>query len=137
MKRIVLFSAAIGIALIIGGLAAWYWIGVKNGSGDPQAQTSQASEEAHQKGVRESVWGQLSAKQKEEIVGTWKDAQAEKMVLDDTLPGSGKTNTVDAAYQGKEVYFVEFPSKLNPTIGNVIVFADVDTFKIIGYGLRD
>lgn len=93
-----------------------------------------AVEEAAKKDVREVVWKQLSARQKDEIVGTWEDGEASKTTLSE---GSVISVVGDKSYAGQEVYLISFPSKLNYTIGDVMVYADVNTFDIIGYGLRD
>ena len=101
-----------------------------------QSGQRQASAESQEKDVRLAVWEQLSDRQKEEIVGSWEDGRAEKMILGGD-PAAGKADTVDDNYRGREVYFVEFTSKMEPLLGNVSVYADVDTLEIIGYGLRD
>lgn len=94
----------------------------------------QSSSEETRKDARESVWAQMSAQQKDEIDGTWSDGKIAKV----TLSESSVMSTVgEKNYAGKEVYIVSFPSKLAATLGDVMVYADVNTLDIIGYGLRD
>ncbi|HRN97165.1 MAG TPA: hypothetical protein PLZ58_01810 [Candidatus Saccharibacteria bacterium] len=90
--------------------------------------------ETAKKDVREVVWRQLSEKQKSEIVGTWEDGKVSKTTLSE---GNAISRVGDKSYVGQGVYLINFPSKLNATIGDVIIYADVKTYNIIGYGLRD
>lgn len=90
-----------------------------------------AGEEAAKKDVREVVWEQLPAGQKERIDGTWKDGKVSKVTLNEN---SMMSPTVDKSYIGKEVYLVEFPTK---DINGIPVYVDMNTFDIIGYGLVD
>lgn len=82
--------------------------------------------------VREAVWNQLSKKNKEHVVGTWKDANVQKIILHESM-GIIK----DKTYIGEEVYLVSFPSNENPTIGDIVVFADIKSHRLIGIGYRD
>lgn len=82
--------------------------------------------------VREVVWNQLTKKEKEHIVGTWKDARVRKITLRETMG-----NFKDKTYIGKEVYLVVFPSNDNPSLGDIGVYADIKSHHLIGIGLRD
>jgi hypothetical protein len=46
-------------------------------------------------------------------------------------------NIKDNSYIGKQVYIVDYPSNDNPSLGGVAVYADVKSFKLIGYGYRE
>lgn len=118
------------ILLIVAGLLYYAYQAKDNTSNEEQNTTQKAPE----KDTREIVWEQLSTQQKEEVDGTWTDGEVSKT----TLSENTVINTsVDASYIGKEVYLISFPSKLDYTIGDIIVYADVNTSVIIGYGLRD
>jgi hypothetical protein len=83
--------------------------------------------------VREAVWNQLTKKEKEHIVGTWKDASVQKITLWETM---GR-NIKDKTFIGKEVYLVDYPSDENPSLGEVGVYADIKSHRVIGFGIRD
>lgn len=100
---------------------------------DHQTSLNGTAETANQD-VREAVWKQMSDQQKAEIIGTWQAGKVSKITWSD---GAVMTSTVDKSYAGQEVYVISFPSKQNATIGDVVVYADVNTFTVIGYGLRD
>lgn len=119
--------------LVAAGLI-YYSLTNEKTAGDEQNNITEEVEEAATKDVREAVWEQLSERQKEEIVGTWSDGEVSTVTLRE---GSPIRTVGDTSYDGKEVYFVSFPSKLNPTVGDVIIYADMGTFDIVGYGLRD
>ena len=74
------------------------------------------------KDVRKAVWEQLSSGDKSRIKGTWKDATYTKMVLRD---------------KGQEVYLVDFKMHTKHIPNNMIIYADINTFKIIGHGITD
>lgn len=82
--------------------------------------------------VRKAVWNQLTEKEKVHIVGTWKDAGVRKITLRETMG-----NIKDKTFIGKEVYLVDFPSNDNPTLGGVVVYADIESQRVIGFGYRD
>jgi len=131
-KNIIIILSATVLLLVV-GLGLLYYSNQaeeKTAIGEKQSNT----EKPAKKDVREVVWGQLSTRQKEEIVGTWSDGKASKTTLSE---GSVISMVGDKSYAGQEVYLISFPSKLNYTIGDVMVYADVSTFDIIGYGLRD
>lgn len=91
-------------------------------------------EEAAKKDVREVVWDQLPAGQKDAIDGTWEDGKVSKIILNEQ---SVMSPVGDRSYAGEEVYLISFPGKHTATLGDLVVYADVNTFNIIGYGLRD
>ncbi len=93
-------------------------------------------QEVQQNDAREVVWKQLSAQQKEEIDGTWSDGNVSKVALLDVSSGAARMVT-DTPYVGKEVVLVRFPSINDATLGDVRIYADVNTYRIIGYGMRD
>lgn len=133
MKKNIIIILSVTILLLVVGLGLLYYSNQaeeKTARGEEQSNT----EKPAKKDVREVVWGQLSARQKEEIVGTWSDGKASKTTLSE---GSVISMVGDKSYAGQEVYLISFPSKLNYTIGDVMVYADVSTFDIIGYALRD
>ena len=90
------------------------------------------SNETQSLDVREAVWNQLTDNDKKHIKGTWKDATVQKVVLKETM---GNIN--DKSYIEKEAYIVEYPSNDNPSLGGVGVYADLKSFKLIGYGYRE
>lgn len=90
------------------------------------------SNETQSLDVREAVWNQLTDKEKEHIVGTWKDASVKKITLRETM---GKIK--DKTSIGKEVYLVDFPSNDNPSLGGVGVYADIKSHRVIGFGYRE
>jgi len=82
--------------------------------------------------VREVVWGQLSSNRKERIDGTWRDGKASKITFK-----TGMGMVEDTSYEGKIVYMIDYPAKNDSGSQNVVVYADTDTFKYIGYGFTD
>lgn len=93
-----------------------------------------AVEKAAKKDVREVVWEQLPVGQKNMIDGTWEDGKASKITLNEQ---SAMSPVGDKSYAGEEVYLISFPDKRTATLGDLVVYADVNTFDLIGYGLRD
>lgn len=84
------------------------------------------------KDVREKVLEQLKPSEKELIKGTWSDAKTTKIVLKSSM---GKIN--DKSFIGKEVYLVDFLTKRNGVPNNMVIYADKDSGKIVGYGYVD
>lgn len=82
--------------------------------------------------VREAVWNQLTKKKKEHIVGTWKEASVQKIILRKSM---GIIN--DKKFIGKEVFIIDYPSNDNPSLGGIVVYADIKSHQLIGYGFRD
>lgn len=85
-----------------------------------------------QKDIREKVWEQLSKTDQDRINGTWSDGAIMKRVLKEGM-GSVK----DSSYFGREIYIIDFPIKSTTSLKNMVVFADLHTQKIIGYGYLD
>jgi hypothetical protein len=82
--------------------------------------------------VREDVWNRLTEEQKMQIQGTWEDASIIKRVLREDMGYN-----LDKTFIGKEVYIIDYPSNDNSTIGGIVVYADIKSHQLIGYGLRD
>lgn len=79
--------------------------------------------------VREVIWYQLTSKDKERIKGTWQDSELRKITLNENM---GIINY--KSYIGKEVYLIDFPTKNISMPNNMIVYASLDDYKLIGYG---
>lgn len=80
--------------------------------------------------VREIAWNHLSKSQKSHVVGSWKNAEVTKLVMNNgVLQGT--------PYDGKEVYLVDFPSNENPSIGGIGVYISTDTKTFIKFAPRD
>jgi len=90
--------------------------------------------EAAKKDVREVVWEQLPAGQKDMIDSTWEDGKISKITLNEQ---SAMSPVGDKSYAGEEVYLISFPDKRTATLGDLVIYADVNTFDLIGYGIRD
>ncbi|WP_226669625.1 hypothetical protein [Metabacillus litoralis] len=99
---------------------------------DQQNVKEKNSDETLVLDVREDIWNQLTENHKKHIQGTWKDASYQKIILRETMG-----NITDKTFIGKEVFILDFPSKDNPTLGGVTVYADLKTHKLIGYGYRE
>lgn len=82
--------------------------------------------------VREAVWNRLTEEHKMQIQGSWKDATVYQRVLREDMGYN-----LDKTFIGKEVYIIDYPSNDNPTIGGILVYADVKSHQLIGYGHRD
>lgn len=130
MKKIILIS----LSAILPLTTVWFYYSnqVKEAAVDADEQSN--IEKPAKVDARETVWDQLSARQKEEIDGTWSDGKITRVTLSEN---SGMRAIGDTDYTGNVVYFIGFPSLHSATIGDVIVYADVNTSEIIGYGLRD
>lgn len=84
------------------------------------------------KDVRESVWDQLKKSEKENIKGSWSDATVRKITLESFM------GTIeDTSFIGKEVYLIDFQLKRSGVPNNMVVYADMERGKIIGYGAVD
>ena len=82
--------------------------------------------------VREVVWDQLTSESKERVEGNWQASNSNKMTLTESM---GIIN--DKSYIGKEVYLVDFQTKGISIPNNMIVYASLDDYKIVGYGYVD
>jgi hypothetical protein len=85
-----------------------------------------------QKDIREKVWEQLSKTDQDRINGTWSDGAIMKRVLRE-----GMGNVKDSSYFGREIFIIDFPIKSTTSLRILVVFADLHTQKIIGYGYLD
>lgn len=79
--------------------------------------------------VREVVWNQLNAQDKEHIKGTWNDFKVSKITVTENM---GRIE--DKSYIGKEVYLIDFQTDSISKPNNRIVYASLDDYKLIGYG---
>ncbi|MFW2491752.1 hypothetical protein ACN077_24825 [Clostridium chromiireducens] len=82
--------------------------------------------------VREIAFNQLDSQVKKSIKGTWQNAKLSKITLAD-----GMGNITDKSYIGKEVYIIKFPTEMQSTANEIIVYIGMDNYKLIGYGLLD
>lgn len=82
--------------------------------------------------VRQVVWEQLTPKDKERVEGNWQASKSSKITLTENM---GNLN--DKSYIGKEVYLIDFQTKSIPAPNNIIVYASLDEYKVIGYGYLD
>jgi hypothetical protein len=82
--------------------------------------------------VRQVVWEQLTSKDKERVEGNWQASISNKMILTESM---GIIN--DKSYIGKEVYLIDFQTKSISVPNNIIVYASLDNYKIVGYGYVD
>lgn len=82
--------------------------------------------------AREVVLSQLEADDIQKIKGTWQDAKLTKVILKEEM---GNIN--DLSYIGQEVYLVDFPTEINWVPGNMLVYASLDKYTIIGYGITE
>ena len=81
--------------------------------------------------VRQVVWEQLTPEDKERVQGNWQSSKSNKIILTESM---GNIN--DKSYIGKEVYLIDFKTK-SISISNMIVFASLDNYIIVGYGYVD
>lgn len=74
-------------------------------------------------GIRELAWNHIPKEEMPHIVGSWKDANVMKRQLEH--------------FNMKEVYIVSFPTNENPSIGDYVIYMDIDTKRFLGIGIRD
>lgn len=117
------------------GLAVYFYQNQQKANNDePKNNTQQVT----QKDVRQDVWEQFTPQQQEYINGTWQDGTVITIGIEE-----GSLIVIDgeivkgAGYAGQEVYMIDFPTKNMGVPNNMIVYADMDTHKLIGYGLVD
>ena len=80
--------------------------------------------------IREIAYNQLTYDDKQRISGTWENSTISTITLKE---GMG-TLTYSI---GKEVYMIDFPTKEISMPNNMIVYLNMDTYKLIGYGIVD
>jgi hypothetical protein len=73
----------------------------------------------------------LSKNEKRQIKGDWRDAKIHKVNMNPN--GSIVLKQIES---GKEVYSISFPSK-KLTLGDIVIFIDLDKETVVGKGLRD
>ncbi len=128
---------AMGVVCLVGGVVLYM-----NWPEDAVVASPNTSkvELADKKDVRQAVLEQLPMEQVENIKGTWADGQLSKIVLHEggiISDGQKIIRVEDTAYAGKEVYMIDFTTKTMAVPNNMIIFADTETFGIVGYGLVD
>lgn len=121
-------SLVIFILVLISGVTACSDNGVKSNT---QSNTKVINPEKAD--VREVVWQQLSAEDKNRIDGSWNDGKVSKISLRKDM----MQLVDDQSYAGKEVYIIDFPTTDISRPNNILVYADVKTLHVIGYGLVD
>ena len=78
----------------------------------------------------QTVWSQLDLKDLDFI--------RDGSTLKKTLLGEGMgIDLRDKSYIGKEVYIIEFTTTRRAVPNNLIVYASLDDYKVVGYGLVD
>lgn len=80
--------------------------------------------------VLRKVWNQLEVK---DIEFVKEGSNLRKIILNDK---SG-TRISDSNYIGKEVYIIDFLTTMKSMPNNLIVYASIDDYKIVGHGLVD
>lgn len=93
----------------------------------PKAETAQTT-----KDVREIAWNALIDSEKEEVIGTWKEATVSKVKVDEY-----KFHLEDKSFEGKEVTMVTFRSKKNALLGDINKLVDEKSEKVIGTNFRE
>ena len=131
-KRVILIGCLVALMVVVGVI--FYMNQDSKETTDNNTQNS--SQEAKQEDVREVVWKQLTSEQQESIV--WQDGKLSKITLDEGAIFSDGNKIVKVDKDaGKEVYFIDFTTDRMAIPNNMIVYADIDTLAIIGYGLVD
>lgn len=92
----------------------------------PKAKTAQTT-----KDVREIAWNALSDSEKEEVIGTWKEATVSKVKVDEH-----KFHLEDKSFEGKEATMVTFLSKRKALLGDINKLIDEKSGKVIGTNFR-
>lgn len=88
--------------------------------------------------IKQSVWSQLPQEQRDNIGDMWRNGKLNRITLDkDALMSNGDDIVEIGKYAGKEIYVVDFPVDVKSVPNNIIVYADMDDYDIIGYGLVD
>ncbi|WP_316571777.1 hypothetical protein [Neobacillus sp. YIM B06451] len=108
------------LSLLLGGCFAY------------QQSTNETESTQKVMDVREVAWNSLSNNEREEVIGGWKDAEVNTIIVDDRRFGLN-----DATYIGKEVTMVTFRSKKSEVLGNISKLVDENTQKVIGGAYRE
>lgn len=130
-KKITLPIVAIVVLIGIGLFVYFNQTGEKATNNEAQNNTKNTVK----KDVREAVWDQLPPASQQSIKGTWQDGKVSKITLtkDSMIVVDNKMTT---GYTG-EAYMIDWTTKNMGVPNNMIVYADLDTFDLIGYGLVD
>lgn len=98
-----------------------------------EIENQQVKKEVTSNEIIEVVYNQLSKEEKETI-----DFDLDKTKINKYILKDGSSTIYDDSYIGKEVYDIEFTIKEKGVMpNNRIVFASLDDYKIIGYGIVD
>lgn len=130
--------AATATAVLLLGIGVFYFLNQSKDTttreNTPSSTGQSTTEQPSKKDVREVVWEQMSEQQKATVDGTWTDGTVSKT----TLEGVNMVGVKDKTYEGKEVFSIQLPRKQGDTLGDVLtVFADVETYNLLGYGVLD
>jgi hypothetical protein len=82
--------------------------------------------------IRKIVWNKLPNESKKEVIGTWKDAKLEKVVVNKKF-----VYLNDVKYDGKELYHVVFKTKNDSLLGPIGSYIDPETKEIVGGDYRE
>ena len=82
--------------------------------------------------IREIAYNQLTDDDKQRISGTWENSTLSTIMLKEGMGTNGIYYFI-----GKEVYMIDFPTTDISIPNNMIVYLEMDTYKLIGYGLVD
>jgi hypothetical protein len=110
-----LFLSIIFIILII--------VGCSNSNGRVQS---------NEQDIKKIVWNKLTNESKKEIIGTWKDAKLEKVIVNKKF-----IYLSDVKYDGKELYHVVFKTKNDSLLGPIGSYVDPETKEIVGGDYRE
>ena len=125
MKKIILFIISLTLSLVL-------ITGCSSTNTKVATNKEPVGASVQEQDVREIAYNQLPSSDKERIAGTWKEGRLSKIVLK-----KGMADVNDKTYFDKEVYSIDFPTKNNVELNNMIVFFSTDSIKFIGYGLVD
>ena len=131
MKKLGIVFATFVLALVVSGCSTQKES--NNVKEIPKSDvTLQEQSNITKRDVREVVWDQLTSKDKERLEGDWQASTSNKITLTENM---GIIN--DKSYIGKKVYLIEFKTKSISVPNNMIVYASLDDYKIVGYGYVD
>ena len=80
--------------------------------------------------IREIIYLQLPVEKQSMLSPDWQDAQVHTVVLSQSMGYD-----IDGGYIDQQVYLIEFPYSNH--INNLLVYASVDSQRIVGYGFSD
>ena len=82
--------------------------------------------------IREIAYNQLTPEDKNHISGTWENSELSTIILKGYV-----AKHATSSFVGNKVYMIDFPTKDISIPNNMIVYLEMDTYKLIGYGLVD